>query len=155
MLLSTQLSLCRAASQLRLLRNVSYLPRESGLYSTSVLNPQQIFSNSPRRDYPPDVATPKLQVTSSWHTLHDQPLTRGALWNLLNNMIPSIRHKGFLTSEECHKAVEVIQSHKIVSSTIWCFISPQLMMQGSYDLKMVFPRVGSVGITQFDNRFGK
>lgn len=80
-----------------------------------------------------------IRVTSNWRTLEDQPLTRASIRDLFENTIPTIRHEKFLSKEECQKSVEVIKTHQI----------------GSYNEKIVFPRVGSVGITQFDHKNDK
>ena len=56
-----------------------------------------------------------LPITSNWRTLEDQPLTRESVRGLLNNAIPTIRHKAFLSKEECSRTVEIIQEHQVVS----------------------------------------
>lgn len=82
----------------------------------------------------PEPIVPKLQVTTNWRTLEDQPLTETSFRDLLSNNIPSIRHENFLSRDECQSLVNILESPKI----------------GQYNPKIVFPRVGMVGITQFD-----
>lgn len=57
-----------------------------------------------------------IRATSNWRTLEDQSLARASIRDLFENTIPTIRHKKFLSKEECRKSVEVIKTHQIVSS---------------------------------------
>lgn len=76
----------------------------------------------------------KLQITSNWSTLEDKPLTRESLAELFANGNPCVRHKGFLSPEECERMVEIVHETKF----------------GHYDPDLIFPLLSSVGITQFD-----
>ncbi|KAI1387348.1 uncharacterized protein F4822DRAFT_430102 [Hypoxylon trugodes] len=76
-----------------------------------------------------------LLVNSNWTTLEDRPLTHNSVYSLLQNSIPSIRHRSLLSKEECSKLVGIIQDHGI----------------STYNQKVVFPPLGSVGLSQFDH----
>ncbi len=100
-----------------------------------------------------------LLVNSNWTTLEDQPLTGGSVKDLIENTIPSIRRRNFLSKNECSQLVGLIQQHQIVSSKIqrarraerqWT----DRLAQGSYNQRVVFPPLGSVGLTQFDHQKG-
>jgi hypothetical protein len=75
-----------------------------------------------------------IQVISNWQTLEDQPLSKESINNLFLNTIPCIRHRNFLSKDECDRLVEVINTHQI----------------GTYNPQVVFPPIGSVGVSQFD-----
>ncbi|KAF2018302.1 hypothetical protein BU24DRAFT_345926 [Aaosphaeria arxii CBS 175.79] len=112
-MLSTRLSFRRVVCQPRLLAYSSCNQRRFSRYSNPVSNIQPALVNDQHDSISPIAPIPKIQVTSNWHTLQDQPLTKDAIWNLFNNVIPSIRHTGFLSSDECQKVAEVIQSHRV------------------------------------------
>ncbi|PHH61408.1 hypothetical protein CDD81_379 [Ophiocordyceps australis] len=76
----------------------------------------------------------KLQLSTTWTTLEDQPLTKDNLDQLFFNEIPSIRQKNFLTTEECARMVKVVESATF----------------GHYDPVLIFPLLGSIGVTQYD-----
>jgi hypothetical protein len=58
---------------------------------------------------------PSLRSNSNWRSIADQPLTKASLMSLFNNSIAGIRHKDFLSSEECQRLVDVVTTHKMVS----------------------------------------
>ncbi|KAI3317694.1 hypothetical protein HD806DRAFT_514017 [Xylariaceae sp. AK1471] len=78
-------------------------------------------------------------INTNWTTLEDQPLTGKSVKDLIQNVIPAIRHKSFLSADECSKLVHIVQQHQI----------------GSYDQRVVFPPLGSIGLTQFDHQQDK
>ncbi|EKG14423.1 hypothetical protein MPH_08412 [Macrophomina phaseolina MS6] len=78
-------------------------------------------------------------VHSNWTRLDDQPLTQQSLNDLLRNSIPSIRHAAFLSADECRQLVDIVHTHPI----------------GSYDQEVVFPPIGSAGISQFEHQDDK
>lgn len=51
----------------------------------------------------------KLLVESNWTTFEDQPLTKENFQKLFANEIPCVRHKSFLTPEECQRMVEIVE----------------------------------------------
>ncbi|EMR71343.1 putative signal transduction protein [Eutypa lata UCREL1] len=82
----------------------------------------------------PSTSSHGIPVNSNWKAIEDQPLTGKSVHDLLENAIPAVRHQNFLSKEECSKLVDIIQEHGI----------------GSYNQGVVFPPLGSVGISQFD-----
>ncbi|KUJ21136.1 uncharacterized protein LY89DRAFT_778752 [Mollisia scopiformis] len=80
-------------------------------------------------------ASEKHSLQTNWKTFDEQPLSSASFMDLLANTIPLVRAKKFLTSEECKKMLETIRTHQI----------------GEYNTTNVWPRVGQVGITQFDH----
>ncbi|KAJ8123797.1 hypothetical protein ONZ43_g338 [Nemania bipapillata] len=54
-------------------------------------------------------------INTNWKTLHDQPLTTRSVNDLLQNTIPAIRHRNFLSADECSKLVDIVQKHQIGS----------------------------------------
>ncbi|KAI0838469.1 hypothetical protein F5Y06DRAFT_296546 [Hypoxylon sp. FL0890] len=81
----------------------------------------------------------KLQITSAWTTLEDRPVTKESLKQLFENEVPCLRHPRFLSAEECQRMVKVVETTKF----------------GHYDPELIFPLVGTIGITQFDYAKGK
>jgi hypothetical protein len=72
-------------------------------------------------------AKDKLQIISNWKTLEDQPLTKVSLQELFSNEIPCVRHKGFLSHEECERMVRIVQDTKFV-----CFSPFSVMLCSTY-----------------------
>ncbi|KAI1106531.1 hypothetical protein F4804DRAFT_300304 [Jackrogersella minutella] len=105
------------------------------LYSSEVLAVARTHAPSSEFITQPYRASPGLPVNSNWSTLEDQPLTYRSVKNLLENTIPTIRQRNFLSNDECKKLVEIIKDHGV----------------GFYNKKVVFPPLGSVGISQFDH----
>lgn len=58
--------------------------------------------------------TNKLQISSNWSTLDDLPLTKESLGQLFANDVPCVRHKDFLTPEECKRMVKIIEETEFV-----------------------------------------
>jgi hypothetical protein len=54
-------------------------------------------------------------INTNWTTLEDQPLTGQSVKDLIRNAIPAIRHRSFLTADECNKLVHIVQQHQIAS----------------------------------------
>ncbi|KAI1802051.1 hypothetical protein F4811DRAFT_531399 [Daldinia bambusicola] len=85
---------------------------------------KSFFVNMPR----------KHGIQTNWTTFEDEKMTVNAMMDLFANKIPVVRQQGFLSSEECERMLEVLKTHKM----------------GAYDLENTWPRLGSVGITNFD-----
>lgn len=65
----------------------------------------------------PFVATAaQYNVSTHWRTTEVQSLNKKSLFDCFAGTIPVIRQKDFLSQDECAKMVEVLKSHKIVSS---------------------------------------
>ncbi|KAI0014518.1 hypothetical protein F4780DRAFT_767864 [Xylariomycetidae sp. FL0641] len=76
----------------------------------------------------------RLKITSNWTTLEEKPLTNETLEDLFANRIPCVRHKGFLSHDECSRLVKIAKEMKF----------------GHYDPVLIFPLLSTSGITQFD-----
>ncbi|KAH8722831.1 hypothetical protein GQ44DRAFT_761508 [Phaeosphaeriaceae sp. PMI808] len=75
---------------------------------------------------------------SYWNAVGNEPVTAETISALLSNSLPNLGVKDFLSRQECVRMVDVIRTHAI----------------GSYGIN-VYPPIGKVGITQFDNQNGK
>ncbi|KAI0974374.1 hypothetical protein F4678DRAFT_458341 [Xylaria arbuscula] len=73
-------------------------------------------------------------IQTNWSTFREAAVTSESVLQLLQNQIPVIREKEFLTQDECQRLLEITKSHKI----------------GSYNLQNTWPRLGKVGVTHFD-----
>ncbi|KAL3480068.1 hypothetical protein BJX99DRAFT_221206 [Aspergillus californicus] len=73
-----------------------------------------------------------------WNAAGKEPVTAETITALLSNNLSNLGVKDFLSAEECSRMVEVIRTHTI----------------GSYGAN-VWPPIGKVGITQFDNQNDK
>ncbi|KAI0521400.1 hypothetical protein F5B22DRAFT_634765 [Xylaria bambusicola] len=54
-------------------------------------------------------------INTNWTTLEDQPLTGKSVNDLVNNAIPTIRHRGFLSADRCRDLVHIVQQYQIAN----------------------------------------
>ncbi|KAL4868962.1 hypothetical protein BDV12DRAFT_168682 [Aspergillus spectabilis] len=76
--------------------------------------------------------------TSHWNARGNEPVTAESIKALVTNNLSNLGIKDFLSAEECARMVDIIRTHTI----------------DSYGAN-VYPPIGKVGVTQFDNQNDK
>lgn len=74
----------------------------------------------------------KIQVTSSWTTLDEQPLTGESIAELFSNAIPVVRYPKLLSTEECARLVDIINTVQVVSSST-CLWTHELLSRSHFE----------------------
>ncbi|KAL4877900.1 hypothetical protein BJY04DRAFT_121749 [Aspergillus karnatakaensis] len=80
----------------------------------------------------------QTRPTSQWNARGDEPITAETVKALVTNNLSNLGVKNFLSPEECARMVKIIRTHTI----------------DSYGAN-VYPPIGKVGVTQFDNQNDK
>jgi hypothetical protein len=63
-------------------------------------------------------------VPTNWKTFEDQDLSARSLIDVFANRAPVIRVKEFLTADERERMLQVVRTHKLVSSLITKIMAP-------------------------------
>ncbi|GAD98458.1 hypothetical protein SNOG_14103 [Paecilomyces variotii No. 5] len=127
--------------------------------SRAALRPQPF--HHVRRSIAASTAAREVTIEESnepnWTTFETRSISRQNFQDLLQNRIPDVRVRRFLSADECQSLVKIIKTHEIVSfpsahrnNKLIRQQDKFTSYQGSYN-EDVYPPIGSVGITQFDH----